>query len=124
MVYGKYKPLNILEAEPERYTTSSLLEQVYKKPRVQTSDDVLRDYIAEGEVHGNCGPLDYWKVNASRFPGLAAMARDVLSVQGTSVACERLFSLGKNIISPARNRLKPDVVEALMKIKSYYQEWE
>ena len=70
-------------------------------------DVVTIEYIAEGEVYDNWEPLEYWKVNVARFADLAAMARDVLSVQGTSVACERLFSLSKNIISPTRNLLKP-----------------
>ena len=32
--------------------------------------------------------LDWWKVNAGRFPNLARMARDVLAVQGGSVGVE------------------------------------
>ena len=45
------------------------------------------------------------------------MAMDILPIQGSSVPCERIFSSAKETITPRRNRLKPDIVEAVQIIK-------
>ena len=63
--------------------------------------------------------LDWWKVNAGRFPNLARMARDVLAVQGGSVGVERVFSMARDVIPYRRSRLKSSTIRASMLVKSY-----
>jgi len=46
------------------------------------------------------------------------MARDYLSIQATSVACEQAFSVASNTITRTRNRLQPDTSRALLCSKS------
>jgi hypothetical protein len=48
----------------------------------------------------------------------ASLAKDYLSIMGSSVSSERAFSSAGITISKRRNRLKGDVVEALQFIKS------
>ena len=68
-----------------------LLSGFHRCTRDAVFDVVTIEYIAEGEVYDNWEPLEYWKVNVARFADLAAMACDVLSVQGTSVHVRDFF---------------------------------
>jgi len=42
---------------------------------------------------------------------------DILPAQASSVACERLFSSSKETCTPHRNRINPDLMEALQTLK-------
>jgi len=42
---------------------------------------------------------------------------DVLPAQASSVPCERLFSSGKETCTARRNRIKPNLMEALQALK-------
>jgi hypothetical protein len=53
----------------------------------------------------------------SRYPTLARMARDYLAIQGSATASERAFSGGALTATKLRNRLKPDIFEALQLLK-------
>jgi len=61
------------------------------------------------EVHNN--PLDWWKLNAGKYPILSSIARRILCVPATSAPCERLFSYAGLTISNDRNRLLPENAE-------------
>jgi hypothetical protein len=63
--------------------------------------------------------LEWWKVNAGRFPNLARMARDILAVQGGSVGVERVFSMARDVIPYRRSRLKSSTIRSSMLVKSY-----
>ena len=43
-------------------------------------------------------PLEWWKKNEQQFPRLAAVARQVLSVQPTSAPSERVFSASGTVV--------------------------
>ena len=58
--------------------------------------------------------LDWWKVNSSRFPILACLARDVLAVPISTVASKSAFSTGGRILDEFRSSLTPFMVEALV----------
>jgi hypothetical protein len=49
------------------------------------------------------------------------MARDYLAIQGSATPSERAFSSGGTTGTAKRNRLKPDVFEALQLLKSGYR---
>ena len=67
-----------------------------------TSDDVqsqLDIYLDEGSYVGNdLDVLENWKLNKHRFPELAIMACDILSIPITTVASESSFSIGVRIL--------------------------
>lgn len=42
---------------------------------------------------------------------------DVLPAQASAVACERLFSSSKETCTPRRNRITPELMEALQILK-------
>jgi hypothetical protein len=52
---------------------------------------------------------------------LACIARDYLAIQGSAIASERAFSNGSLTGTPPRNRLAPDMFEALQLLKSAYR---
>src|SRR5207245_701178 len=56
----------------------------------------------------NVTPLLWWKAHFQEFPALGAMARDYLSIQAISVACEQAFAVASNTITCTRNKLHPD----------------
>jgi hypothetical protein len=63
---------------------------------------------------GDFDILSYWKGNKFRYPIVAAMARDILSIHVSTVASESTFSVGGRVIDQYRSLLKPDIVEALI----------
>lgn len=71
-----------------------------------------RDQLAPG-----MSVVQWWGLNAARYPVWASLARDYLSVMATSVSSERAFSSAGITISKRRNRLQADIVEALQCLK-------
>jgi hypothetical protein len=59
-------------------------------------------------------PLSFWKENQHRFPALAAMARDTLSVPATGAGVERLFNTARDICHYRRGRLNATTIQELM----------
>ena len=82
----------------------------------QAQKTQLELYLDEPRVGRNAklDILAFWKGNEFRYPELAAMARDVLSIPVSTVASESTFSVGGQVIDQFRSALKPDVVEALV----------
>jgi hypothetical protein len=58
--------------------------------------------------------LMWWKVNSTKFPILAEVARDVLAIPITTVASESAFSTGGRVIDPYRSFLAQKTIEALV----------
>jgi hypothetical protein len=52
-----------------------------------------------------------------QFPTLFKLAMDILPIQASSVPCERVFSSSKETTTARRNKLDPQVVEALQVLK-------
>jgi hypothetical protein len=71
-------------------------------------DEPRLDRIAKLDI------LAFWKGNEFRYPDVACMARDILSIPVSTVASESTFSVGERVIDQFRSSLKPDFVEALV----------
>ena len=86
----------------------------YKEPKVQKSQ--LDQYLDEPKLDKNqrIDILQFWKENQVRYPELAIMARDILSIPITTVASESTFSIGGRIISKYRSSLSSENAEALL----------
>jgi hypothetical protein len=61
----------------------------------------------------NC-PLQWWKVNVSRYPYLWRLAKRLFCIPATSAPSERVFSAASNIINKKRARLTPSNASLLM----------
>ncbi|KZT18614.1 hypothetical protein NEOLEDRAFT_1021773, partial [Neolentinus lepideus HHB14362 ss-1] len=51
------------------------------------------------------------------YPTIFKLAMDILPIQGSAVPCERVFSSGKETVTDRRNRLSPELMEALQMLK-------
>ncbi|PRQ53792.1 putative transcription factor/ chromatin remodeling BED-type(Zn) family [Rosa chinensis] len=63
--------------------------------------------------------LCWWKINGPKFPVMAAIARDVLAIQTSTVASESAFSTGGRVIDAFRSSLTPKTVEALICMQNW-----
>ena len=82
----------------------------------QAQKTQLELYLDEPRVDRNAklDILAFWKGNEFRYPELATMALDILSIPMSTVALESTFNVGGRVIDQFRSALKPDVVEALV----------
>ena len=90
----------------------------------QAQKTQLELYLDESRVDRNAklDILAFWKGNEFRYPELAAMARDILSIPFSMVALESTFSVRGRVIDQFRSALKLDVVEALVCTRDCYMQ--
>lgn len=55
--------------------------------------------------------LQWWKEHQHKYPILSSLARDYLSVPGSSAAAERTFSAAADVTTAVRGRLNPRTIE-------------
>jgi hypothetical protein len=100
--FEKYKPLPV----EVQNSISVTIGPPAKKPKflrnLKTTNAVknneLATYLSEPLCDENDDPLTYWRLNKTRFPILAKMARDYLALQPTSKDVEGSFSKGRRTI--------------------------
>ncbi|KAJ4962762.1 hypothetical protein NE237_022701 [Protea cynaroides] len=63
--------------------------------------------------------LAYWRQNGSKYPDVARMAKDVLSIPVSTVASESAFSAGGRVIDKYRSKLLPSNAEALICLRDW-----
>ncbi|PWA95484.1 hypothetical protein CTI12_AA008720 [Artemisia annua] len=78
------------------------LTKYLKEPRLELEGDEYFDI------------LNWWKLNSPRFSIVSKMAKDILSIQVSTVASESAFSASGHVLDPYRNSLSPSIVEALV----------
>ena len=80
-------------------------------------DPLVQITKEESTKHFNI--LLWWKVNGNKYPILAAIAKDILAIQVSTVASESAFSTGGRVISDFRSSLTPKSVEALICMQNW-----
>nr|XP_015922601.2 E3 SUMO-protein ligase ZBED1-like [Parasteatoda tepidariorum] len=81
----------------------------------------FNNFISMPKVGLNDDPLKWWKMNEHNFPTLKLLARKYLTVQGSSVPSERVFSTGGNVVRKNRASLSPKHSEMLNIISNIAQ---
>jgi len=85
------------------------------KSDVQSKSEIDRYLMEDVEKpNANFDILNWWKVNSTKFPILAQIARIVLAIPITTVASESAFSTGWRVLDSFRSSLAPGIVEALV----------
>jgi hypothetical protein len=64
--------------------------------------------------------INWWNDCKSAFPSLHLYAFDTLVIPAMSAECERVFSSTKKLITPERNRLAEDIIEASECLKNWW----
>ena len=69
----------------------------------------------------NFNILDWWRAKSSPefYPIMAIMARDLLTVQASTIASESAFSLSGRILTDRRSNLSPQSLEICVCYKDY-----
>lgn len=63
--------------------------------------------------------LQWWRMNELKYPIVAKLAKDILTIPITSVSSESAFSTGGRVISDYRSSLLPSTVQALVCTSSW-----
>lgn len=105
-------------------SSSSVTESLFSLPHKKTVNvcEELQSYLNVGLENIGKKPediLEYWKSNSSKWPTLGSMARDYLSVPATSSSSERSVSVGSDLQSLSRQNLSPQMMEALLCLRSW-----
>jgi hypothetical protein len=74
-------------------------------------------YFNSPELEAGSNVMDFWKANLPNYPILAAMAKDYLTVQASSVSAERAFSSGTDLVTSDRCSLSGEVIEKTQFLK-------
>ncbi|XP_056694956.1 zinc finger BED domain-containing protein RICESLEEPER 2-like [Spinacia oleracea] len=86
-----------------------------KRRKADNVKSELEIYLEEKnpDVTEKCDVLSYWNKNSVRYPNLACLARDILTIPISTVPSESSFSMGKKLINPWRASLGQKTIEAL-----------
>ncbi|KAJ9543968.1 hypothetical protein OSB04_023675 [Centaurea solstitialis] len=108
---------------------NEVMNESNKKSRFDTSSlSELNIYIRTSFISASPTPvtsfeeidiLDFWKKKQHQFPILACMARDILTIQASTVASESAFSFSGRILSIRRTRLSLESLEMVVCLKDY-----
>ncbi|KAF5361627.1 hypothetical protein D9758_007393 [Tetrapyrgos nigripes] len=73
----------------------------------ETAEEEYARYLGDRTTN-NVDCLAFWKMSGKFYPRLAAYARDVLAIPGSSVAVERVLSVGRDLIGLHRHSLSAE----------------
>ncbi|KNA26118.1 hypothetical protein SOVF_000340 [Spinacia oleracea] len=119
-IYAPFSPSNdeVTSASSSHSTSfdhKKVIEEQVKRLRTANRysssefDRYLNEKLREHELDMDI--LDWWKMNAHRYPILARLARDVLAVPISTVASESAFSAGGRHLDQFRSSLTTKIQE-------------
>ena len=83
-------------------------------PPPPEEEDQLKKYLDEPLAAKGSDVLEWWGANEWKFPAVAAMARQHLSVPATSASAERIFSLAGRLYGDLTHGLTETNLEERM----------
>jgi hypothetical protein len=64
-------------------------------------------------------PIKYWVGLRDRYPNLACMALDLISIPASSCECERMFSELGDLLKPRRRAISPQLLAAIQCVRRW-----
>ena len=61
-------------------------------------------------------------MQTTSFPKLSRLALRTFCIAASSASAERTFSVAGQIVTEKRSRIKPDAVDATLRVRDYYHE--
>jgi hypothetical protein len=77
------------------------------------------DKIISLESHN---PINWWRDHQWLYSTISLWALDTLSIPAMSAECERVFSSAKKLLSPERNALADNTIEACDCLKAWWDQ--
>lgn len=106
---------DIKTAKRPRVTAAEkLLSSIQSSATKRKAIDEVVLYTQEQTPNINLNPLEWWKLNGNRYPGLLTLVLKYLGCPGTSTPSERIFSKAGEIVSRRRASLNPSTVDMLV----------
>ena len=78
---------------------------------METKSKIEKYLLDNLEKLGSYDILNWWKLNASKYPILSKMTRNILAIPISTVASESAFSTSGRILYAFRSSLSPKTVE-------------
>ncbi|CAG8624841.1 14878_t:CDS:2, partial [Gigaspora rosea] len=69
--------------------TEKIAQKKQKSSTLTNKKDEFTQYLSEAVLPMEVDPLNWWKLNYTRFPKLSKMVKDYLAIQSTSVLSEQ-----------------------------------
>ena len=92
----------------------------YDEDTATTDRDEYEEYIRMAPVPCE-KPLEWWGARREEYPRLSRLAFDLLSIPLMSAECERVFSAAKRFVTDERNKLREDILEAMIVLRAQYK---
>ena len=113
-----FSPSKVKEMQPDSGMVDSLVSFPFLTSSISALKDELPHYIASSEdVNPTHDPLEFWKDHQDTLPAWAAAARQILLVQPSSAASERVFSLLRNSFGERQQCSLQDYIEASLMLQ-------
>ena len=109
---------------PAKQREDSFLNDLMGLPSEDTEKDEFESYAHSDPTPipdpKTFNPITWWDNAKSTFPSLHLYAFDTLAIPAMSAECERVFSSTKKLITPERNRLAEEIIEASECMKNWW----
>ena len=113
-----FSPSKVHEMQPNSASVDSIVAFPFLSSSVAALKGELLQYVAAAEdVSPTHDPLEFWKEHKDTLPAWTAAARQVLLVQPSSAASERVFSLLTNSFGERQQSSLQDYIEASMMLQ-------
>lgn len=107
-------------ATPRITVQEQSVNPIFKKRKSEIVQDEIKTYLYDTAMASfSDSPLQWWKINHTRYPVLAKMARDYLAIPASSASSERTFSKAGLLITDRRTRLSSESIKACCLLQSW-----
>ena len=98
-------------------------DKLEEEASLETKSEIGKYFLDNLEKLGSSDILDWWKLNASNYPILSKMERDILAILISTTASESAFSTSGRILDAFRSSLSPKTVETLVCSQNWFKKY-